>query len=309
MRQAFVRTLCELADRDPRIVLLTGDLGYMALEPFRDRFPKRFLNAGVAEQNMVGMATGLAEAGLIPFVYSIATFIALRAFEFIRNGPVFHQLPVRIVGMGMGFEYGHAGPSHHAVEDVAVLRTLPGLGVIVPADSPQAETAIRQTWDADGPLYFSLGKDGAAVVSGLNGRFARGRVQAIGAGRDIAIVAMGSIAVEAAAAFETLARRGVDATLVIVSSFNPDPADHLADALAGIHHAITVEAQAVSGGLGSFVASVIASRGLACRLTPLAVRTTPDGTSGNQRDRWRKHGLDRESIVAAALAAVRVPTP
>jgi transketolase len=307
MRQAFVRTLCELAERDPRIVLLTGDLGYMALEPFRDRFPTRFLNAGVAEQNMIGVATGLAEAGLIPFAYSIATFVALRAFEFIRNGPVFHQLPVRIVGMGMGFEYGHAGPSHHAVEDVAILRTLPGLGIIVPADAPQAESAIRQTWDADGPLYYSLGKDDKAVVTGLNGRFARGRVQAIGHGGDVAVVAMGSVAVEAAAAVEALARRGVDATLLVVSSFNPDPADDLADALGGIHHAISLEAQAVSGGLGSFVAGVIASRGLACRLTALAVRTTPDGTCGNQRDRWRKHGLDRESIVAAALAAIRVP--
>jgi transketolase len=214
MRQAFVHTLCELAENDPRIVLLTGDLGYMALEPFRDRYPKRFLNSGVAEQNMIGMATDLAEAGLIPFAYSIATFASLRAFEFIRNGPVFHQLPVRIVGMGMGFEYGHAGPSHHAVEDVAVLRTLPGLGIIVPADSPQAEMAIRRTWDADGPLYYSLGKDDKALVPGLNGRFARGRVEAIGAGRDIAVVAMGSIAVEAAPSEEAIARRGRDHTVL-----------------------------------------------------------------------------------------------
>ena len=123
--------------------------------------------------------------------------------------------------MGMGFECGHAGPSHHAVEDIAVLRTLPGLGIIVPADSPQAEMAIRRTWDADGPLYYSLGKDDKALVPGLNGRFARGHVETIGAGRDIAVVAMGSIAVEAAAAVDALARRGVDATLLIVSSFNP----------------------------------------------------------------------------------------
>ena len=104
MRQAFVATLCDLAAADERIVLLTGDLGYMAMEPFRDRFPARFINAGVAEQNMIGLATGLAEAGLLPYAYSIATFAALRPFEFIRNGPVLHRLPVRIVGMGMGFE-------------------------------------------------------------------------------------------------------------------------------------------------------------------------------------------------------------
>src|SRR3954454_2274675 len=122
MRRAFAETLTELAENDERIVLLTAALGFMALEPFSDKFPKRFFNVGVAEQNMIGMATGLAEAGLRPYAYSIATFAALRPFEFIRNGPVLHRLPVRIVGMGMGFEYGHAGPTHHAVEDIAALR-------------------------------------------------------------------------------------------------------------------------------------------------------------------------------------------
>src|SRR6185437_14353504 len=112
MRQAFIRTLCELAAEDDRIVLLTGDLGYMAMEPFRDRFPERFINAGVAEQNMIGIATGMAEAGLRPYAYSIATFAVLRPFEFIRNGPVLHNLPVRIVGMGGGFDYGPAGSTH-----------------------------------------------------------------------------------------------------------------------------------------------------------------------------------------------------
>ena len=103
MRGAFVRTLTELAAGDERIMLLTGDLGFMALEPFRDRFPTRFLNCGVAEQNMVGVATGLADAGFVPFVYSIATFATLRPYEFIRNGPIWHHLPVRIVGIGGGF--------------------------------------------------------------------------------------------------------------------------------------------------------------------------------------------------------------
>src|SRR5882724_10387688 len=130
---------------------MTGDLGHLAMEPFRERFPNRFLNVGVAEQNMIGVATGLAEAGFIPYAYSIATFAALRPFEFIRNGPVLHQFPVRIVGMGSGFEYGHAGPSHHAVEDVGALRTLPGLTIVIPADSPQTSTAINKTCHLRGP--------------------------------------------------------------------------------------------------------------------------------------------------------------
>src|SRR3972149_3095847 len=111
MRIAFTKTLAELAEQDPRILLLTGDLGYMALEPFSERFPDRFFNVGVAEQNMVGLATGLAEAGFIPFLYSIVTFASLRPYEFIRNGPILHRLPVRIAGVGGGFEYGHNGPT------------------------------------------------------------------------------------------------------------------------------------------------------------------------------------------------------
>src|SRR3954447_23056573 len=132
MRGAFANTITELAERDPRVVLLTGDLGYMALEPFSDRFPERFFNIGVAEQNMVGVATGLAEAGFIPFVYSIVTFASLRPYEFIRNGPILHQLPVRIVGIGGGGEYGTAGPTHHGLEDVGIMRIQPGITVIAP---------------------------------------------------------------------------------------------------------------------------------------------------------------------------------
>src|SRR5205807_1062265 len=144
MRRAFTNMLVELAEHDPRIMLLTGDLGYLALEPFSERFPDRFFNVGVAEQNMVGLATGLAEAGFIPFVYSIVTFATLRAYEFIRNGPIGHGLPVRLVGIGGGMEYGTAGRSHHGLEDVGVMRLQPGIGVVAPADFQQARTAMLE---------------------------------------------------------------------------------------------------------------------------------------------------------------------
>src|ERR1039458_4937232 len=118
MRRALVETLMELAALDRRLILLTADLGYTVLEPFAEKFPDRFMNVGVAEQNMVGMATGLAESGFIPFVYSITPFAALRPYEFIRNGPILHQWPVRILGIGGGFDYDASGPSHYALEDV-----------------------------------------------------------------------------------------------------------------------------------------------------------------------------------------------
>jgi len=304
LRKAFVESLCQVAHGNQRVLLLTGDLGFMALEPFRTCFPGRFFNVGVAEQNLVGMATGLAEAGFIPYAYSIATFASLRPFEFIRNGPAMHHLPVRIVGMGMGFEYGHAGPTHHALEDVAVLRTLPAVTTVIPADSGQTRSAIEQTSVLEGPVYYSLGKDDHLTVSGLDGRFELGRIQMVRSGTDLAILSMGSITVEAVAAADELAKRGIRATVAVVSNFHPDPVEDLASLLSTVPHAITLEAQAASGGLGALAGMVIASRGLGCRLWPLAVTQPPDGTSGSQRSCWSRHGLDRDAVVECGMMAL-----
>jgi transketolase len=151
MRAVFVEKLTELATQDQRIVLLTGDLGFMALEPFREAHPDRFFNVGVAEQNLMGVATGLADAGFTPYCYSIATFASLRGFEFFRNGAVWHNLPVRLVGMGGGFEYGSAGMTHHALEDIGVMRTLPRVTILAPADAGQTDPVVGDARNRRGP--------------------------------------------------------------------------------------------------------------------------------------------------------------
>ncbi len=151
MRTAFVETLCELAAADPRICLVTGDLGYSVLERFQERFPDRYINAGVAEQNMTGVAAGLALAGWIPFTYSIANFPTMRCLEQIRNDVCHHQLPVRIVAVGGGFAYGPAGYTHHGVEDLAVMRSLIGMTVLAPGDPHETRLATRGTLDFPWP--------------------------------------------------------------------------------------------------------------------------------------------------------------
>src|SRR5262249_54938339 len=148
--------------------LLTADLGYAALEPFGQEFPNRFFNVGVAEQNMLGLATGLAEAGFVPFAYSIATFASMRAYEFLRNGPALHLLPVRLIGMGAGLHYGHTGMSHYALEDVALMRVQPSVTIVAPADADQARAALRATADLPNPVYFRLCKQ-SSPVPGLEG--------------------------------------------------------------------------------------------------------------------------------------------
>lgn len=309
MRAAFAQTLVELAEKDERILLLTGDLGYRALEPFSDRFPGRFFNVGVAEQNMVGISTGLAECGYLPFVYSIATFASLRAYEFIRNGPVAHDLPVRIVGVGGGFEYGSAGTTHHGLEDVGILRLQPGLTVLAPADPEQTRAMLRETWDRPGPVYYRIGKDDRTVVSGLSGRFRLGRAEVVREGSDLLILVSGSLASMTVEAADGLRQTGVEPTVAVVSTLNPTPAEDLRQHLERFRFALTVESHYVEGGLGSIVAGVIADNGLGCRLRRLGVKDARGGVSGSPGYLLERHGLSKEAIVAGARMALAARPP
>ncbi len=296
MRNEFVAELVELAEADERVMLLTGDLGFMVLEEFERRFPDRFINCGVGEQNMLGVATGLAEAGFVPFAYSIATFSALRPYEFIRNGPALHDLPVRIVGVGGGFDYGHNGITHFALEDYAVMRAQPAVATVAPADAAQARTAVQATANHAGPIYYRVSKRGDSLP-GLDGRFELGRLELLREGADAAILAIGSIAHEAVAAAEQLAAAGIEVSVALVSSFNPAPIEEISALLAGVPAALTVEAHYRNGGLGSLVAETIAEQGLECRLLRAGVETMPRGEAGSQA-----HLEDRHQLTAPHLA-------
>jgi transketolase len=301
MRGTFIRTLVDLAERDPRILLLTGDLGYTVLEPFSERFPDRFLNVGVAEQNMIGVATGLAEAGFVPFVYSIVPFAILRPYEFIRNGPILHQLPVRIVGVGGGLEYGQNGLSHYGLEDVGVMRLQPGITVVAPADHEQARAALLSTWALPAPVYYRLGKDDEATIPGLGGRFELGCAQVVREGTDLLIVAMGSVASEAADAAAALVDHGVSCSVAVVASLAPAPVDDLVQILGQFPVVLTVESHYAVGGVGSLVSEVVAGHGLQCRVIRCGVQAMLDGVTGGQSHLRRVHGLSSEMLVKTAL--------
>lgn len=303
MRAAFVRALVEVAAKDPRVVLLTGDLGFMALEPFSDAYPDRFINVGVAEQNMVGVACGLADAGFLPFCYSIATFASMRGYEFIRNAAAIHRMPVRIVGVGGGFEYGSAGLSHHGLEDVGLMRIQPNLTVVVPADHRQTLTAVRTTWDLPGPMYYRIGKDDRREVPGLEGRFELGRVDVLGSGADLLFLAMGAVSAEVAAAAEKLVLKGLRSTLGIVSTVNPPPIDDLVHLLSQFPVAITVETHQLNGGLGSLACEVAAENAIRCKVVRVGVAGSPSGLTGSEDFLNRRHGLDCDSLVATAISA------
>jgi transketolase len=298
MRNAFIEAVLDISERDRRVVFLTGDLGFTVLEPLAEKLRDRFINAGVAEQNMVGVATGLAEAGFVPFVYSIGTFASMRPYELVRNGPLLHLLPVRIIGVGAGLDYGHNGVTHYALEDVAIMRAQPDMTVIAPADPAQAVAAAHASVSVAGPIYFRIGKTQAAITE-LDGAFELGHLNLIGDGRDVAIIALGSIASEAVKARELLEQRGIDATVAVVSSVQPAPIEDLVELLGDRSLAITVEAHYRTGGLGSLVAEVIAEHGLACRLRRTAVERMPRGLTGTQSFLNGVHGLSADLLATA----------
>ena len=304
MRAEFIQALADLAETNPQILLLTADIGYTVLEPFADRFPKRFFNVGVAEQNMVGMATGLAREGFVPFLYSIVNFAALRPYEFIRNGPVHHQLPVRIIGVGEAFDYGPAGITHYGLEDVGVMRLQPGLTVVVPADGQQTKTALEKTWDLPGPIYYRLGKGTKSPVPGLSARFELGRLQSLRDGKDFVFVCMGSVSRVVLEAAEELAKKGVKGGIVLVSSFNPAPVGELLSVLFHYPLAVTVEEHYLTGALGSLVCEVIAENRLPCRVVRCGVSSLLKKTLGSRNFMLQSQGLSADKLVATVLNTI-----
>jgi transketolase len=308
MRREFVEALVNVAERDERVVLLTGDLGFAALEPFSTRFPDRFFNAGVAEQNMIGMATGLAEAGFTPYAYSISTFASMRGYEFIRNGPVLHDLPVRIVGIGEGADYSHNGITHYALEDIALMRAQPGLTLVNPASCGQVAPLLNAVQATDGPAYIRLSKVSTSVP-GLPDTFELGRAHQIGTGEDVAIVALGAMAANAIACADLLAAQGVQARVVAVTSISPAPVADLITALSDVRLALTVEAHYVTGGVGSLVAEVIAERGVACRLIRAGADAAPVGLAGSLGFMQAQLGISPQRLADRILEALRSARP
>jgi transketolase len=296
MRKAFVETLVELAQQDERIMLLTADLGFMVLEPFRNRFPDRFINVGVMEQNMMGLATGLAMNGFIPFAYSIATFATLRSYEFIRNGPLAHNLPVRIVGIGSGVDYAHDGLTHHAYEDIGILRTFPTINIVAPADSHQAKTALEKTWNMEGPIYYRLSKNDV-IVPGLNGQFTPGSLDLIRQGKDCLLLSTGTISVDVMEAAQKLAGQGIEASVAVLSSIHSLSPNELRFLLSGYRHVFTYETHSYTGGIGSLVAETIADYNLGCKLNRNGLTYWPGETLGSQKFLHQRNKIDTESIL------------
>ena len=304
MRDAFVRALGELAEADPGVVLITGDLGFGVLTDFAERFPESFVNAGVAEQNMTAVACGMAMTGARAYTYSIGNFPTLRCLEQLRNDVCYHRADVTVVAVGGGFSYGQLGMSHFATEDLAILRTLPEMTVVAPSDPWQAHALTRQMHAAGGPHYLRLDKSSAGLPEGP---VELGRARQVRPGDDAVIFAIGGILAEAVAAADLLADRGVGVRVVDVHTLKPLDVETICGAAAACGVVLTLEEHTVTGGLGGAVAEACLTGGVRVeRFVRLGLRDGHPAVVGDQAYLRALHGLDRKGVANALRAALEL---
>lgn len=298
MRSAFIETLEELAKKDKRIFLITGDLGYNVLEPFQKKFPRQFLNAGVAEQNMTGMAAGLALSGKIVFTYSIANFPSIRALEQVRNDICYHNANVKIISIGPGFAYGGLGPTHHATEDMAIMRALPNMTVLTPADGVETELATKAVVKWNGPCYLRLGKDHKIYKKPY--AFKIGKAHTVKNGRDITFISTGNMLREALQAAGELHKERVDARVINMHTVKPIDKEAIQKAAKETKRIITIEEHNVMGGLGSAIAEVLVQSGLQAKMKIIGIPDTFSKYVGDQEFLKKKYGLTVQNILKQA---------
>ena len=263
MRTLFNNVLVECARKDPRIWMILADIGYGEIEPFRDTFPDRWYNCGVAEQNMTGVACGVALEGNIAVTYSIANFPTLRCLEQIRNDVCYHNANVKIVIIGGGLAYGPLGVSHQATEDIAIMRALPNMVVFCPCDFAEAEAGVHAMLAHDGPFYYRCGYKKEPPIHSGKIRFKLGRGNQICDGRDATVFFSGTIGNQVMPAVEALRNRGIECRVVSLHTVKPIDRKAIMRAATETGAIITVEEHQLQGGLGSAVAEVLCDAGTA----------------------------------------------
>ena len=303
MRDAFVRALIGEMEKNERIVLITGDLGFGVLQPIWDRFPDRILNAGIAEQSMVGLAAGLAYTGRIVLVYSIGNFPTLRPLEQIRNDCAYPGANVKIVCVGGGFVYGSLGMSHHATEDMAVMRALPGVTCFAPGDPAEAEAVTRAAIRTEGTCYIRLGRGNEPKVHpGPVTDWYLPAPLTIRKGTDIALLSSGGILTQTTEAARILEERGISAEVVSFPCLKPMDREKVEELAGRFSLAVTVEEHNVTGGFGSAVCEIIAELDTKCRIRRIGLQDCFTTVVGDQQYLRKVYGMDAETIAERAEA-------
>lgn len=307
MRNAFADEVTRLGERDERVVLLSGDIGNKLFDRFRERCPGRFYNCGIAEQNMIGVAAGMALAGLRPIVYTITPFTTTRCYEQIRVDLCYHRAPVLVVGTGSGLSYAELGPTHHSLEDLAIMRVLPEMSVFAPCDDAELRHGMSAALTLSGPSYMRIGKKGEPRVHESLQHLEVGRVIPLQEGLDLCLIASGTIVPVAQAAARLLERQGYSISVVSAPCIKPFDEAYLARAFSCHAVVATVEEHSRIGGLGGLVAEWRArTQSDGARLMSFGADDCFLHEIGSQEHARSLHGLTAENIAVRCAAALEV---
>jgi len=307
MRNAFADEVTRLGKEDPRVVLLSGDIGNKLFDKFKENAEGRFFNCGVAEANMMSVASGMALSGLRPVVYTITPFTTTRCFEQIRVDACYHQAPVTIVGTGSGLSYAELGPTHHSLEDLAILRTLPGMTVFAPCDEVELRLGLRAALKQDGPLYMRIGKKGEPVIHKTPpSAFALGKAITLRPGREACLIAAGTVMPEVLAAADILEKSGISTRVESFHTIKPLDAARLAEVFRSTRLVGVVEEHGLLGGLGGAIAEWrAAEEGNLARMLAFGTADEFMHEVGTQEYARRKFGLTADNIAGRMLGALR----
>lgn len=310
MRGAFFRAVTALAEKDERVHLIVGDLGFGVVENFAQRFPNQFVNVGVAEQNMTGIAAGMALSGKVVFTYSIANFPILRCLEQIRNDVCYHNVNVKIVAVGGGLAYGSLGSTHHATEDLAIMRALPRMIVMAPGDPTEAEAATHAVAAHHGPCYLRLGRAGESRVHRGEINFQLGKAIQVRDGKDLTLISTGGLLETAVQAAESLRQSGLQTRVLSMHTVKPLDSDAILAAARGTGALFTLEEHSVVGGLGGAVAELLAeaSEGFIV-FKRFGLPSAFSSVVGTQEYLRAQHGLSAESLAGAIRSTLEKNRP
>ena len=298
MRDTFVRTLLDIAKKDKNVYIVTGDLGFGVLKPFWTELPDQIINAGIAEQNMTSIAAGLAMQGKIVYTYSIGNFPTLRCIEQIRNDCAYHNANVKVVCVGGGFVYGSLGMSHHATEDIAMMRSLPDVTVLAPGDLVEAECATKAIYEQQGTCYLRLGRGGEKRIHEKLEGFTIGKAIQIQKGENVAVFSTGAIFDEVNEACEELKAQGIIPTVYTFPTVKPIDKETILDCAKNHKAIVTVEEHNLSGGFGSAVAEVLVENdGVKAKLVRIALDDRYSCIVGSQKYLRKQYSIDAKAIV------------
>lgn len=306
MRDAFVKQLTALAEKDPDVMFITGDLGFGVFDDFAKRFPAQYLNVGVAEQNMTGLAAGLALEGKKVFTYSIANFATLRCLEQIRNDAAYHDANITVVASGGGFTYGSLGMSHHATEDLAILRALPNVTAVAPCTAWETTYATEQLVKTKGVGYLRIEKGGSKAPPADGSAFELGKAIKVLEGSDITLIAIGGILEEARKAAQLLSEQGISARVLSMHTIKPLDKQAVIDAVKDTGAIVTVEEHNVIGGLGSAVGEVLMNENLSAVCAQIGLQDVYSAVVGDQDYLRKYYKMDAASIVEKAKGVIEL---